>query len=448
MKFSLVTVYCAASLFFIGCVRDIKITATQPDPIAIKKLKSTIEESLTENDYFTYIAKQKELAQIYKKADSLGEWLYCYDRIIKISRDKISIDTAIFYYKVVSDNIWRKPNDSTSINNLAWINRQIAYEFGPHFQKWEKCIPYYQEGIDLIEAENSWTPDKAIKFLKPCGSAYTRLGEPQKAISYLIRCYEICSLHNDTLNMLKSLNDLGLAYYDIKNYASAYKYFQIALELNQRNKYIEEKCGTISKLVTLFLDDNHLDSAFHYLNLLQAIIEFDNLENDDIADYYNKRARFSALHNDKINAEKYYNLSIKLFLESGESRKREAAKVYIEIGNLYSATGQYLQSLNAYHQTLKLVINNYTELDVSKPLTEKDYFPENLIIEACTGKADVYYLKYKAYLQAADRENAIVFYNCALYASAHITESFELESSKINFKEKTSLIEAKLNALK
>ncbi len=445
MKLIIAVMYFAFGVLFYSCGKKADHEVYHVDPIVVVNLKKDIEINLSDKDYHKYITNQLALAEIYKKSDSLGDWLYCYDRIIKISRDNISLDTAIFFYKYVNDKIWRSPDDSASIENLAWIHRQIAFEFGPLSEKWEKCIPYYQQGIDLIDEGNSWTSDKAIKFLKACGSAFTRLDEPQKAISYLNRSYEICRINNDTLNMLKSLNDLIIAYYDVSNYPEAFTTSRNALKINSTHNFPEEKIKTISNLITLFVTEKQADSAVNYLIQFKKIIDSNETEKDDFGDYYNKMAALNVLKNDFTQAEQNYKLSIQYFLQSEESRNREAAKVYIELGNCFKGTLKFQEALNAFQQALVLSINNYDEKDVSIPLPEHFYYPENIIIEASLGKAETYFSKYQIESQPQDLTLAILFYKDAIRACEVKSDSFELESSKIKFKEKTDPIHEKLN---
>ncbi len=445
MKCICAVMYFTFCLLFYSCAKKTNQEVYHADPIEIANFKKEIDINLSDKDYKKYINNQLALAEIYKKSDSLGVWLYCYDRIIKVSRDNISLDTAIFFYKYVNDNIWRNPNDSASIENLAWIHRQIAFELGPKLHQWAKCIPYYQQGIDLIDEGNSWTSDKAIKFLKPCGSAFTRLGEPQKAISYLKRSYEICRINNDTLSMLKSLNDLGIAYSDVTNYHEAFTTFRNALKINSLNNFPEEKIETISHMITLFLSEKQADSVVIYLNQFKKIIDSYETEKDDIGDYYDKMAGLKVLENDFKDAEQNYKISIQYFLQSDESRNREAAKVCIELGNCYKNAMKFQEALNAFQQALVLSITNYNEEDVTQSLPEHFYYPENVIMEASLGKAETYFSKYQIESQPKDLSFAIVFYKDAIRASEVILDSYELESSKIKFKEKTAEIHEKLN---
>jgi|GEM_PF-6234441 len=447
MKLSTLIGIIAGVVFLSSCLPHNNRPAYTPDAAEIIKLKNNIDSNLIRNDFEVYISNQLILADIYKKSDSLASWLYCYDRIIKITRDNISLDSAIVYYKVVNDEIWRLPSDSASRNNLAWIHRQIAYEFGPKLQKWQTCIPYYIEGINLIDASDSWTADKAIKFLKPCGSAYTRLGEPQNAIGYLKKCYTICATAADTLNMLKSLNDLGVAYYDIAQYNAAFDTYTKAFALNKSGLYSEEYHGTLCKLITWHIDNKQSDSADFYLQLLSASFLHKITEPDDYGDYYLQLAKYYALNNQNKFAETNFNKAVQKFLESPENRTREAAKVNIELGNLLLQQQNYEKSIAAFHQALTLVIpnRNFT----SEAALQDDWlFPENVIMEACCGKGDAFYHKYLLTKNVVDLSTAIHFYESALKTRGLLLDSYTLQSSKIKFEEKTQYLITRLASAK
>ncbi len=430
-----------------SCVNSEKTNTYVPDQKVINILNTKIDSCLTTKNYDAYIVNQKELATIYKKSDSLAAWLHCYDRIIKISRDNISLEQAITYYKIVNDQIWRKPTDSASIDNLAWIHRQIAYEFGPKLQKWQLSIPYYIEGINLIESADSWTSDKAIKFLKPCGSAYTRVGEPQTAIGYLKKCYAICALASDTLNMVKTLNDLGLAYYDVAQFNEAFNTYSKALSLNKSGNYAEEYRGTISKMLTCFIDNKQIDSAKLYLQLLNSANQFTNTEQDEIADFYAQLGRYYVLINNIQLAELNYTKSIKMFLESPEHKGREAAKVCIELGNMLLQNGNYEKSITAYHQALTIMIPNLNSA-VDIPVPQVYLFPDNVIMEAGCGIGDAKYAQYLKNKNTNDCTLAIQYYETAIGTRNLLLASYKLQSSKIQFEEKTNSITTKLIAAK
>lgn len=447
MKLSTLFRIFAGMLFLHSCLPNKNQPTYIPDVTTINELQNTIDSNFIQKDFDAYISNQLLLADIYKKSDSLASWLYCYDRIIKISRDNDSLKKAIAYYKKVNDEIWRIPNDSASMNNLAWIHRQIAYEFGPKLQKWQTCIPYYIEGINLIDASDSWTADKAIKFLKPCGSAYTRLGEPQNAIGYLKKCYTICATAGDTLNMLKSLNDLGVAYYDIEQYNEAFDTYTKAFTLNKSGLYSEEYHGTLCKLITWHIDNKQSDSADFYLQLLSASFLNKITEPDDYGDYYMQLAKYYALNNQNKFAEANFNKAVQKFLESPENRTREAAKVNIELGNLLLQQQNYEKSIAAFHQALTLVIpnRNFT----SEAALQDDWlFPENVIMEACCGKGDAFYHKYSLTKNVVDLSTAIHFYESALKTRELLLDSYTLQSSKIKFEEKTQYLTTRLASLK
>jgi tetratricopeptide (TPR) repeat protein len=434
-------------LFFISffsCNTTDSVNSVLYSEQEVMGLKQTIDSCLSANNYSAYINSQIKLAQIYKEADSLAEWLYCYDRIIKISRDDISLDTAIKFYKIVNDQIWRMPTDTQSLNKLAWIHRQIAYEFGPKLQQWKLCIPYYQLGIELIDQSGNWTSDKAIKFLKPCGSAFTRIGEPQNAVGYLKKSYSICQQFSDTINMLKSLNDLGIAYYDISKFEEALNVYHKALAINHNGQYQEELFGTYSKLTTYYLEQHTIDSADHYLKLLQLSIS-KNTETDDLADYYCKMAKYQFLTKDYKQAKANYLKGIETFLNSTESRKREAAKTQIELGNMHLFLQNYNDAILAYHEALKLVATNFIEMDVSKPLNDNVVFVENTILEASVGKGDAFFALYTKNKSIEYLTVAISQYESALRVANSIANSYELESSKIKLSEKTLDINNKLS---
>ncbi len=426
-----------------SCKQEEAVSVYVINESAVSTLKYTIDSCYNAKTYEAYITNQLSLADIYRKSDSLAAWLFCYDRIIKISRDNLSLETAINYYKAMHDGIWRVPVDSASKNNLAWIHRQIAYEFGPKLQKWQLCIPYYLEGIKLIASSDSWTSDKAIKFLKPCGSAYTRVGEPQNAIGYLKQCYAICEEEQDTLNMLKSLNDLGIAFYDIAKFPEALETYHLARSLNSNGKHIEEYRGTLSKLTTYYIDTKQIDSASQYINLLQLSMQHNKVELDDIADFNTQQAHYYELTNNTNLAVTHFHKAIQLFLQSPENRGREAAKVWVDLGNMFLQVSKYEDAIEAFQQALKIMIPSYN-VPFGSPINSTYLYPENIIMEALSGQGDAFYNTYLQTNNNKDINIAVQLYETAFQTRNLLLNSYELQSSRIKFEKKTQHIPTRL----
>lgn len=407
------------------------------------ELKHQIDSLYHISDESNYIKAQLNLAAIYKQSDSLPQWLYCYDRIIKISRDSIALDTALIYYKKMLDGIWKTPDDTASLNKLAWIHRQIAFEYGPHLEQWRLSVGYYEQGIALINKANTWTPDKAIKFLKACGSGYTRLGEPQNAIDYLQKSYEICLQFQDTLSMIKSLNDLGLAQQDIGKTKEAEEIYLQAIKLNEPVKYKEEKIGSLSKLISLYTDSLETEKAKKLLTDLRVLIFDTDTEADDIASYYMKKAAVNEVEKKYQEAVNNYQQAIKYFEISKENRRRNISKAEIAVGNVYLHQKKISWAIDAFHTSLINILTQYKETDASIVPPENLLYPENIILEACEGKGDAYMQVYAESKDKRKLQYAKAFYETALKVQDLLIKQSELESSKIQLGKKSESLEEK-----
>ena len=132
-----------------------QVTLSTEDSLLISKWKSESRTYYSTNqDSFANI--QLQIAATYKQAGQLGNWLNCYDTIIRSYRRHDQLEKAISYFEKLYKDIWQEPVDSFSLITLAESNRQIGYIYYNIKSEYAKALPFYDEGIRLITKANGW----------------------------------------------------------------------------------------------------------------------------------------------------------------------------------------------------------------------------------------------------------------------------------------------------
>lgn len=433
--------------FFSSCNAPSNHTASLSgaDSVLIAEWKSkSIPFYKTNQDSFAAI--QLQIAAKYKQADQLGNWLNCYDTIIKAYRRQDSIQKAINFFALLNQNIWREPIDSFSLITLAESNRQIAYIYYRKQSNYEKALSFYDEGIKLITQANAWTPDRARMFYKAAGNCAARMDDYQKSISYHERNVQLCRDFKDTVNLWQGLNDLSIPYQNIGKLDKAEKALRECYSLVINSDSTEQKVDVCSGLADLFIQKNQLDSANRYAMLCFAYLsQWKNKEADSEADAYRLQAQIFSLQKNFADAEKNYSKAIEL-MSSDDELRRECGKLLGEFGSMYVSFGKEKQAMEKFHKSLQYLIPDFISNDVYAVPDTSLLNDENGIFIAFAGMGDAcmqlyYKTKNSNYLTYAAQN-----YHAATLAINKRDKGMQNESSRIVFDETSKNILGKAKA--
>jgi signal transduction histidine kinase len=246
-------------------------------------------------------------------------------------------------YLSIAKLIAEKQNDKRG-QLLALDKFSELYDYQP-----VRVMEYYMKGLAI--AENLQDYQKIIKYTERIGGNYLNLNDNKQALKYAKYNYKMNEKYGNKEDILLSLNNIGIAYFSMKEYDSALIYFnrmhqqnlitkspkvENAFLINSAKVYIEEKkfnMALINLKNTLLFDDGYkdkiafvsneiaqiyllqqkLDSAFHYAKIAESASK--NLNNYALINNYKVLTRiYKQIGNQNKYIqyyEKFSSLSIK-----------------------------------------------------------------------------------------------------------------------------------------
>ena len=426
-----------AGLLFCSCNPSSKTnqasSLSTEDSLLISKWKSESRLYYASNqDSFANI--QLQIASKYQQANQLGNWLNCYDTIIRSYRRHDQLEKAISYFEKLYKDIWQEPVDSFSLITLAESNRQIGYIYYNVKSEYAKALPFYDEGIRLITKANGWDPEGGRTFYKAAGNCSARMDDYEKSINYHQRNVQICRQFNDTTNLFRGLNDLGVPYQLTGQLAAAEKVFRESYQLAAVFDSLEDLIDASNNLADIFIDRNELDSALKYNGLcFEFLKRWENKEPDSEADVYKQQGELFSLQKKYADSEKSYSMAILLMGQSDEYRRRECGKIYVEFGDMFLAQNKDQQALHKFQSALNCFIPEFNNDDVTVTPDSSMIYDENGLFQSCEGKGDA---NMHLFQKTGDRKylaEAALNYRAAKIVLDKRERGMENESSRVVF---------------
>lgn len=172
-------------------------------------------------------------------------------------------------------------------------------------------INHFDEALEYCtQAHNIFSERKDLEKLAKVNSffafIYAQLNDPQRAIKYYKITLGFYQKKNDKAGIIKSLNNLGNAYFTISKYDSSQYYFQKSQVIFKDYNNPTLKAFVMSNLGKLFFSKKEYTQSEKYLLEAKHILEQNNISDTD-ANYnvlYNL-ATFYIKRNDPVKALLY-----------------------------------------------------------------------------------------------------------------------------------------------
>lgn len=185
------------------------------------------------------------------------------------------------------------------------------------------------------------------------GICYYLLGAIDSAIIKYNESMQQAEDLNDTLHIIRNINNLAICYTDLCRYDESISYYLKGYELAKK---IGQKVltATFCNNISAFYSNNNqfkdFDKSLRYRREgLKISIELGNKEK--MADNY---ANFGALYSDTMpdSAMYYANLAVPIIKENGDQFK--LSQVYVIIGNLYKKKGEVDKALEYFLEAVEI----------------------------------------------------------------------------------------------
>lgn len=428
-----------AGFLFSSCNTSSKsnpdITLSANDSTLISKWK-TESGSCYNTNQDSFANLQLQIAEKYKQVNQIGNWLNCYDTIIRSYRKHDQFGKAIDYFEMLYKGIWREPTDSFSLVTLAESNRQIAFIYYIEKAEYAKALPFYDEAIRLMTKAHGWNPEAGRTLYKAAGNCCARMDDYEKSIIYHQRNVQLCREFKDTTNLFKGLNDLGVPYQLIGQFDEAESVFRESYTLARNVDSVEQEIDACNNLSDLFIEKNMPDSALKYnRRCFELLKRWKNKEADTEADIYRQQGELFSLQKKYSASENSYARAVQLMGKSDEYRRRECGKIYVAFGAMFLAQKKDRQALQKFQGALNCFIPEFKTDDVTVTPDSLMLYDENGLFESFEGKGDA---NMNLYHSTSDKQflaAAALNYHAAKIVLDKRDLRMENESSRIKFNE-------------
>ena len=371
--------------------------------IAEKHYQKTIEFAVAENtDSANYHFAQCLL--YFNNSNLLANWIQAHTKLGKYYRKKLnqrSIALTVLLKVDHDTKLPRQPRNKHEWRNLMKHYIQLGFVYSRKLNDFKAASKYYIKAKDAVNRGNLKKDIYIGKFLyKEYGNIANRLGDYKTSEIMLKKALSV-GLSNVGEKYQKltvdAIVDLGTLYHYMEKHDKARELYAQALSTSVVSN--ETKGILFDNLVGYYLADENYDSAFiaasNAVNLFSSINE-DSKKTDLLGGAY---ATLAGIHTEIGQyelAEKEYQNSIREYMKSPMQHRREAAKTWNALTDLYISIKKYKKGVKAAQGALDLLIHKYAPQEIYDIPTSSDLTAEFTSITALYKMATCYISMAKA----------------------------------------------------
>lgn len=338
------------------------------------------------SDEGKFIFEEMERGDALYEAKDYAKASVVYSNIVSIT-DIESLERANLYKKLGNCNLRLRKNEvaenyyrqSLSIDSLSQMGADNYYNIcllKLRQNKKDSAYFYLEKSLQIFDATEA-SPSAHNTYLS-AGILYKNVQQFERSLDYLLKAYQGFKESKNYKKLGRTLNVMGSIQNEIKNYHSAIKYLNEALEITYKVNDPKDIANCHNNIAISYKNIKQLDSAvFHYTKAVRFLKEEDktysiavrNLANiyqqqdklDLARENYMTSLKLDKKRNDTTSILYSYNGLGNFYLQQG---KGPMAKRYIDSAkNIIGSTSNKLVKLDflrnelAYAQTS----NNYKE---------------------------------------------------------------------------------------
>lgn len=336
--------------------------------------------------------------QAAQKNNNLAEWLH-------VIREYISENPSAHFnlYHYAEAAIWRTPKTTSTYECTAYFNLllQKAYDL-LKIKGWiPESIDYYVKADSFYNVNAEYVVynnEEYTQFLlQPLGNCYTRIGDYESAIHIHDKIVSIAITDKDSVMVASTYGNLAVAYRWNNNLPEAFKVLKkgmgfIADTGSYNNIYLN------ALLADFYYLNKQPDSAYKINKIVVA--SYNNLLSKAPADSISTYAvglsaslRLSSQLMDTLQRKKE---SLPLLFQSlnlldkyfPAGLKREKANLLSLIANKYLAVADIHNAGIYFNRTLQTLLPDIA-LQQYSTIAVTEIIPDNVIIDAISGKAEI-----------------------------------------------------------
>lgn len=360
---------------------QLELVKNQPDSVTMQVFSDLSYYYLFQSTD-TSLIYAKELAVFATNKGSSKFLAKAYKNIGNALMYSNRFDSAYIYF-----NNALRLLDSASLNKSAiYSSLGILYKRQGNFKK---SLEIYFEGLKYDEQKG----DDYGRFVKlmNIGNLYTTLEDYNKSIKYEKIALELSKTSDDAninFSMGTLLNNIGINYYQIKDFVKAIEYFNKSLTINIEKGNKKEIARNYNNIGVSYEHFGETDKALNYLNKALIIRE-------ELGDKYElietNMALGTAYGKASDNKKALFHFNVALSKAKNEEYLPLITETYLAISNHYSFIKQPTKALLNYKLHIQYkdsifklnVIENINEIEIKYETEKKgkEFIQQKLVLE-------------------------------------------------------------------
>ncbi len=295
-------------------------------------------------------------------------------------------EEALGFFRASKDGLL----ESTTLLGIATAYSEVGEK--------QKAIDYYNQGLSIAKTLNQ--PLFVATALVGIGSTYSDLGQQQQALKYFEQALPLLTSIGDKAGQSTTLNNIGGIYLSIGDYKQALSYYNQALTINRDVKDSGKEGSSLNNIGLVYASLSEYQKALDYYNQSLPIFQ-DSKEKFKQAIALDNIATVYFYLGQPKKALSYFNQA--LLLEENAGDRSKQATTLGNMATVYSYLGENKKALDYYNQSLPIL------------QALGDRFEEATVLSNIGS----------VYFDLGDNQKALNYYNQALKLSSSIGQKIE-----------------------
>lgn len=336
--------------------------------------------------------------EIFKKNNDLRSWINaCKNTGVAFDMAGQMDDAMSVYGQATSERLFRQPENRKEWEALGWLYANAGFTLS-WYGKYFDAKSWYEKSRSVFEDDARWVDTTVVAYVhRELGNIYTRLGDYEAAVLMLERVKKV-SLEARHFNLAaEACNDMAIVFEDnrqdslsILTCREALAFPGISLvsqallkgtlalayfNAGRRQASLAETTAAKTLLETVIRKNLHPNGKLWLSNLLKLRGE---------------------LLEDPNAARQSLDQSLALLKEFyPDTLRREFAKVRLALSGFHLRRNQPEEALRQQQIALQSVLYRFRPTDFFQNPSSEDFYPENTLMEALSGKAEAFRQLYR-----------------------------------------------------
>jgi tetratricopeptide (TPR) repeat protein len=335
--------------------------------------------------------------------------------------DSISNHKALERLETELPRMFRRDETPDTVWYKILLTRAYFYY---QTDNYSQALADLEEAISIYEGLN-WKADNAAYAYRIAAYIYMRYIDYDKAISSLKKALKLDP--NREVSLRSSLAD---CYIYLEDYDEAWKQCQMALKSPKLQDDARRRALLHNTMSSIMEVRGDLAGAEQYVK--QALQFYTgNEEPEEAAKCYLQLGNLAEKRSQYAQAETYLEKAIASVKTANPAKNRETAKILCQVGDYYAGRNSLPLALEYYQQAIIQVFPGFNSLDIkdNPPLDQTPL--ESWAMTAPARKAEALLSLYKKNSKLADLRNAAHCFDLAIAGHHHLIETYGSDEARL-----------------